>query len=184
VVTNTNPAPPNPHPRAPRGKRRSAAPTGWSRIVVATTVVTAVADLLGFTHSAAYLVGRGLVLVAVLGALFSRSERWVVDQRVGDTTGSRPDDDHRPSRPPRHQATHVGPEDDRPLRPLGGRALRVGRAPQGRCGPVRGRRKHPRPGAPARWRADPSPPRMATGGLSPQSHDGGRVRADDRTRQG
>ena len=123
---------------AQRGHRRGAAAPGWIPLVVATTAVTAVADLLamalqrsiippvligalmslaalgllrwreraglitigvltvaiiltgapfaspalghpdspiGFTHSAAYLIGRGLVLLAVLGALFSRSER-------------------------------------------------------------------------------------------------------------
>jgi plastocyanin len=138
VVTETNPAPPAPDLRAPRGERRRAAATGWTRLVVATTAATAVADLLamalqrsiippvavgsllslaalgllrwreraglitigvltvaliltgapfagpalghpdspiGFVHSAAYLIGRGLVLVAVFGALFSRSER-------------------------------------------------------------------------------------------------------------
>lgn len=138
MVTETSPAPPDPGLRAPRGERRSGAPTGWIRLVVATTAATAIADLLamalqrsiippvligallslaalallrwreraglitiavltvaliltgapfagpalghpdspiGFVHSAAYLIGRGLVLVAVFGALFSRSER-------------------------------------------------------------------------------------------------------------
>lgn len=123
---------------APRGQRPGAAAPGWIRLVVATTALTAVADLLamalqrsiippvligalmslatlgllrrreraglitigvltvaiiltgapfaspglshpdspiGFIHSSAYLIGRGLVLVAVLGALCSRSER-------------------------------------------------------------------------------------------------------------
>ena len=137
MATETNPAPPGTGSRAQRDGRRGAAPTGWIRLVVVTTAVTAVADLLamalqrsiippvligallslaalgllrrreraglitigvltvaviltgapfagpalghpdspiGFTHSAAYLIGRGLVLVAVLGALISRSE--------------------------------------------------------------------------------------------------------------
>jgi plastocyanin len=151
VVTETNPAPPEPDLRAPSGKRRSAAPTGWIRLVVATTAATAVADLLaitlqrsiippvligallslaalgilrwreraglitigvltvaliltgapfagpalghpdspiGFIHSAAYLIGRGLVLVAVVGALISRSERAArIATVVAATTG-------------------------------------------------------------------------------------------------
>lgn len=120
------------------GQRPGAAAPGWIRLVVATTSITAVGDLLamalqrsvippvligalmsfaalgllrwreraglitigvltvaiiltgapfaspglghpdspiGFIHSAAYLIGRGLVLLAVLGALVSRSER-------------------------------------------------------------------------------------------------------------
>lgn len=123
---------------APGGQRPGAATPGWIWLVVATTALTAVADLLamalqrsiippvligallslaalgllrwreraglitigvltvvliltgapfaspglghpdspiGFIHSTAYLIGRGLVLLAVLGALFSRSER-------------------------------------------------------------------------------------------------------------
>lgn len=123
---------------APRSQRPGAATPGWIRLVVATTAITAVADLLamalqrsvippvligallslaglellrwreragliaigvltvaiiltgapfaspglshpdspiGYLHSAAYLIGRGLVLLTVLGALFSRSER-------------------------------------------------------------------------------------------------------------
>lgn len=138
MVTEAHLAEPTAEESAQGGHRRGAAASGWIRLVVATTAVTAAADLMamalqrsiippvligallslaalallrwreraglitigvltvaliltgapfagpalghpdspiGFVHSAAYLVGRGLVLAAVLGALFSRSER-------------------------------------------------------------------------------------------------------------
>ncbi len=138
MVTETSSARPNADEHAERSPRRGAAEAGWIRLVVVTTAVTAVADLvamalqrsiippvligallclaalgllrwreraglitigvltvaliltgapfagpalghpdspIGFVHSAAYLIGRGLVLLAVLGALISRSER-------------------------------------------------------------------------------------------------------------